>query len=139
MINWIFRKRIDKIASKNSMEACEAVISEMGAEIHDDLIQRLSILKLRIDRLQLEYSTASNAMNDSLQQLQYDYKSITDSVRRISKRLHPTRIDGETFDKPVLALCHNIDNTSSSRIKVTVQGVSRRLANQPEIYLLRMI
>jgi signal transduction histidine kinase len=139
MIRWVFRKKIASIASKCAMESCETIITEMGAEIHDDLIQRLSILKLRIDRLQLEHGDASESLTNAIQQLQFDYKSITDSVRRISKQLHPTRIDGETFDKPVLALCQNIEGTSLSRINFTVIGDPKRLSSQPEIYLLRMI
>jgi signal transduction histidine kinase len=121
------------------MENCERIISEMGAEIHDDLIQRLSILKLRLDRLHLESQGHNDVIDVYLQQLQDDYKSITDSVRRISKRLHPTRIDGDTFDNSVIALCQNIDGTGLSRIKVSILGVPRKLSNQPEIYLLRMI
>jgi len=32
--------------SRQAMEACEQIISEMGAELHDDLIQRLSVFRL---------------------------------------------------------------------------------------------
>ena len=46
------RKKFDIEISKRAAEICDQIILEMGAELHDDLIQKLSIFRLYLDRLE---------------------------------------------------------------------------------------
>jgi hypothetical protein len=54
MAFFISQTKLESEISKRAAEACDQIISEMGAELHDDLIQKLSIFRL--------ISTASNAL-----------------------------------------------------------------------------
>jgi signal transduction histidine kinase len=128
----------DVKASKQALEALEEVLAEMGAELHDDLIQRLSILRLHFDKLKQclgDAAVAERAINE----IQLEFDGIAGSVRRISKSLRPAKIDGETFEQALRTLCSSIDGPQSARIELTSIGVPQFLPGNHELFLLRMI
>ncbi len=92
--------------SRQAMETCEHVISEMGADLHDDLIQKLTVFRLSLDRL--DRSKMDQAQIDSLIiSLNTDFQEVVQSVRRISRRLLPVRMEDDSFQK-ALAFCVRI-------------------------------
>src|ERR1044071_8004102 len=87
---------LEKKISRKVADACDQIISEMGAEIHDDLIQKLSVFRLYIDRL--ERGAGDEAEIESLAlKMKNDFEQVTRVIRSISKRLLPVRIEGETL------------------------------------------
>jgi signal transduction histidine kinase len=57
-------KKLDAEISKRAAEICDQITMEMGAELHDDLIQKLSIFRLYLDRL--ERSSHSSSETEAL-------------------------------------------------------------------------
>lgn len=130
--------RVEKEASKQAMEACEHIISEMGAELHDDLIQRLSVLRLHLDKLERSYTNPKETQA-TIQQMQHDFQGITDAVRRISRRLHHARMDDDSLEKSLELLCQNMDTPGSFRIHPSITGNPQQLPRPTETYLIRMV
>jgi signal transduction histidine kinase len=124
--------------SRQAMQACEIIISEMGAELHDDLIQKLSVLRLHMDKIERS-SFDPKDTQEAMIKMQADFQSIIDSVRRISRRLHPVHMDDDTFEKRIEMLCQNMETPGTIRIHVSFSGEFRSLPANTEIYLLRMI
>jgi signal transduction histidine kinase len=121
-----------------AIEAWEAVISEMGAELHDDLIQKLSVLRLHMDKIE-RASYNAETTREVMIKMQSDFESIVDSVRRISRRLHPVHMDDDPFEKRVEMLCQNLDTPGTVRIFASFEGQAPKLNPTTSIYLLRMI
>lgn len=131
-------KKTDVEASKQALSAFEDALSEMGAEMHDDLIQRLSILRLHLDKLKsslTDRDIAERVMDD----LDVEFEGIAGSVRRISKRLRPAKIDGETFEEAIQTLCRIFDGPRSAHIEFIQDGIPQLLHPEHELFLLRMI
>src|SRR5688572_31241350 len=100
-------KKIELEVSKRTAEACDQIISEMGAELHDDLIQKLSIFRLYIDRI--ERSSADRAEIESLViKMRSDFEQVVRVVKNISRRLLPVRIEGDTIVNVLEMLCQNM-------------------------------
>lgn len=131
------RKR-DEQVSREAMEACEQIITEMGAELHDDLIQKLSILRLHLDKIERS-SFDPDETRQTIIRMQADFQGIIDSVRRISRRLHPVRMDTDDFQTQVETLAKNMDMPGSVRIQPSFDGQQTALTALQENYLLRMI
>jgi signal transduction histidine kinase len=127
-----------KSQDAKAMEAWEAIISEMGAELHDDLIQKLSVLRLHMDKIE-RASYNAETTREVMIKMQSDFEAIVDSVRRISRRLHPVHMDDDSFEKRVEMLCQNLDTPGTVRIFATFEGQAPDLAPTTSIYLLRMI
>jgi signal transduction histidine kinase len=135
-----FKKSLDfqTEVSKQAMEACEHIITEMGAELHDDLIQKLSALRLHMDKIERS-SFSPEETQQAIVRMQADFQNIVDSVRRISRRLHPVRMEDDTFHKRIEMLCQNMDTPGAIRIHPLFTGEEKSLTPLVESYLLRMI
>jgi signal transduction histidine kinase len=121
-----------------AMEACEHIISEMGAELHDDLIQKLSVFRLYLDRL--ERSRADGAeIEKLLLNMNVDYQEVVQSVRRISRRLWPVKMEGDSFQGASNLLCQNMERPGGGTIHFQPQGLEQKLNDLAEVYLFRII
>jgi signal transduction histidine kinase len=124
--------------SRRTAEACDQIISEMGAEIHDDLIQKLSVFRLYIDRL--ERASADEAEVESLAlKMKSDFEQVSHVIRSISKRLLPVRIEGDTLVDMLNRLCQNIEQPGTGHIHLENDGTPRMLEYQKEMYLIRIV
>ncbi len=128
----------DKAIARQAMEACESIITEMGADIHDDLIQKLSVLRLHLDKIERSSFDPEETRNAVLR-MQADFQLIIDSVRRISRQLSPVRMEDDSLEKRLEMLCRNMETPGTGRIYHSFTGSARPLSPGIENYLLRMI
>lgn len=127
-----------KKSSSRSLAAFDAILSEMGAELHDDLIQKLSVLRLNLDKIERS-SYDPKETQATIIRMQADFQQVVDSVRRISRRLHPVYMDGDDFQRRLDVLCQTLDMPGTVRISLTYSGAPQALEATTETYLLRMI
>ena len=128
----------DKSVARQAMEACETIITEMGADIHDDLIQKLSVLRLHLDKIERSSFDPEETRNAVLR-MQADFQLIIDSVRRISRQLSPVRMDDDSIEKRLEMLCQNMETPGTGRIYHSFTGTVLALDTNIENYLFRMI
>lgn len=132
------KKKFETTLSQQAMELCESIIEEMGAELHDDLIQKLSVFQLYIDRL--ERSTSDSAECEAIAlKMQTEFQAVTQSVRRISRQLMPVHMEGQTFCDRIKTLCQNMEYAGASHIHFQTQGTELSINPQAERYLHRII
>lgn len=138
MAIFLSRKKMEDEISRRVAETCEQIISEMGAELHDDLIQKLSVLRLYIDRI--ERSPADQSEINSLSiKMRSEFDQVIHVVRNISRRLLPARMEGETLDKTIQVLCQNMEHPGTGHIHFQNTGHARPLDPQAERYLFRIV
>ena len=110
----------------------------MGAELHDDLIQKLSVLRLYIDRM--ERASGDKAEIDSLSiKMRTEFEQVIRVVRNISRRLLPAKIEGETLDNMLEMLCQNMEHPGTGHIHFQNEGMPTSLDSQTERYLFRIV
>lgn len=137
MAIFLSRKKMETEISRRVAETCEQIISEMGAELHDDLIQKLSVFRLYIDRL--ERASGDQAEVDSLSiKMRSEFDQVIHVVRSISRRLLPARMEGETLDKTLEILCQNMEHPGTGHVHFENTGAPRLLERQTEHYLFRI-
>ena len=138
MAFFVSRTKLEAEISRRTAEACEQIISEMGAELHDDLIQKLSVLRLYIDRM--ERASGDKAEIDSLSiKMRTEFEQVIRIVRNISRRLLPAKMEGETLDKMLEMLCQNMEHPGTGHIHFENEGTPISLAPQTERYLFRIV
>lgn len=139
-MSYLFKSKesFEAQVSRQAMEACEHIIEEMGAELHDDLIQKLSVLRLYLDRL--ERSKTDQAETESLiVSMTADFLEVVQAVRRISRRLLPVKMDGDSFQKGISILCQNLEQSGGSTIHFEPTGPEQKFSDRAEIYLFRIV
>jgi signal transduction histidine kinase len=138
MAIYISKKKIEDEIAKRTAEACEHIISEMGAELHDDLIQKLSVFRLYIDRM--ERSSGDQAEIDSLSiKMRSEFEQVIRVVRNVSRRLLPAKMEGDTLDKTIQILCQNMEHPGTGHIHFENTGAAIPLDPQTERYLFRIV
>lgn len=138
MAIFLSRNKIEAEVSSRVAETCEHIISEMGAELHDDLIQKLSVFRLYIDRL--ERSSGDQAEVDALSiKMRSEFDQVIHVVRSISRRLLPARMEGETLDKTLEILCQNMEHPGTGHVHFENTGTPRPLELKTEHYLFRIV
>jgi signal transduction histidine kinase len=138
MLLFISRKKIEKEISKRSAETCDQIISEMGAELHDDLIQKLSIFRFYIDCI--EQSASDPIEIESLAiKMRGDFEQVIRSVKNISRRLLPASLEGDTLVNMLGMLCQNMEQPGIGHIHFENKGTPKQLGNVLEMHLLRIV
>lgn len=130
-------EKLESEISRRATEACEQIITEMGAELHDDLIQKLSIFRLYMDRLE----RSANDVKESealLIKMQSEFKEVVQSVRKISRQLMPVRMDDDSFQKGIEMLCQNMER-GTEHVHFESNGEEQKIPLQSETYLYRVI
>ena len=105
---FITNAKFDTEVSKRSAEICDQIISEMGAEIHDDLIQKLSVLGLYLDRLDRSINDPDES-EKLLISMRADFENVVQAIRRISRRLTPPTLEHDSFQTGLELLCQNME------------------------------
>lgn len=137
MAIFLSNKKMEAEISRRVAETCEQIISEMGAELHDDLIQKLSVFRLYIDRMEQSSGDPSEIDNLSIK-MRSEFDQVTRIVRSISSRLLPARMEGETLDQTLAILCQNMEHPSAGHVHFENDGTPRSLEPQTEHYLFRI-
>lgn len=132
------RSGFDAEVSRRALEATEHIIAEMGAELHDDLIQRLSIFRLYLDRLDRAKGDADET-EALITSMKADFLEVVESVRRISRRLMPVNAPTDSLETRIQTLCQNMERPGGGTIHFNQTGTEPALPEKDTIHLLRII
>lgn len=133
-----FFKSRDADVSRRALEATEQIIAEMGAELHDDLIQRLSVFRLYLDRL--DRAKGDAAQTEALiTSMNADFVDVVDSVRRISRRLMPVNAPTDSLETRIRTLCTNMERPGAGTIHLSQTGTEPPIPEKDAIHLLRIV
>jgi signal transduction histidine kinase len=131
------KKKYETEIAQRTMEACEQIANEMGAEVHDDLIQKLTIFSLYLDRLERAVAHPTE-MEALLLKMRGDFQEMAYSVRSISRQLMPVRIEGDSFQKSIEVLCQNLEQPGQGSVHFESSGIEKELPMQTKTYLHRI-
>jgi len=124
--------------SRQAMEATEQIIAEMGAELHDDLIQRLSIFRLYLDRLDRARIDPTET-EFLITSMNADFQEVVDSVRRISRRLMPVKMENDSLETRIRTLCLNMERPGGGTIHFLQTGTESPITEKEALHLTRII
>ncbi len=135
LLSW---QKFEKEIAKRSMEASEQIANEMGAEVHDDLIQKLTVFSLYLDRLERAANHAEE-VESLILKMRADFRTMASSVRNISHKLMPVTLAGETFNRNVAMLCENLDTPDQGQVHLENSGNELDIPETAKKYLHRII
>ena len=137
---YLFKSRasFENAVAHRAIEATEHIIAEMGAELHDDLIQRLSIFRLYLDRLERAKADPAETMN-LINGMNADFQEVVDSVRRISRRLMSVKSEHDSLGERLQTLCQNMERPGGGTIHFTQTGSEQPIGDKDALYISRIV
>lgn len=127
----------ERVAIK-AAEFCEQIISEMGAELHDEIIQKLSSMSFYIERIE-RASHDPNEILTLVARMRSDFENVTQNVRAISQRLNPVHQSGNSFSNAIALLCDSFQKPGNGHITCKTIGDEQPLGQLTFNYLYRII
>lgn len=127
----------DRISIR-AAEFCEHIISEMGAELHDDVIQKLTALSFYLERIERSADEPAEVLN-LVTRMRGDFENVTQTVRGISRRLHPVHRLDASFHSDVKTLCDGMQPPGNATVTVTSSGAEKHLDHDTFMYMFRII
>jgi signal transduction histidine kinase len=124
--------------SIRAAEFCEQAVSEMGAELHDEIVQKLSSMSFYIDRIERASNDPAEIMA-LVARMRVDFENIAHSVRAISQRLNPVHNTNDTFGNNIAHLCESMQRPVNGHLRCTTIGEEQPLSRTSFTYLYRIV
>jgi signal transduction histidine kinase len=118
------------------IERYENEILKMGADIHDDLIQKLTVYRLHVDKL--EHAETILEVKVVADKMKTDFKIVVDSIRRITRRLLPEMEIG-SFTGMMRELCRREEKPGVAFIRFKSDGTEVPINEGDQPHLLRIV
>lgn len=111
----------------------------ISRELHDDTIQSLVVLSRQLDSLTGVKADVPPDLRKRLEDLWQQCNTIMQGVRRLSQDLRPAALDRLGLLPAIQMLATDTARFSAIPIKVNVVGTERRLAEEVELVLFRIV
>jgi len=111
----------------------------ISRELHDDTIQALVVLSRNLDSIVSSNGDLSEEQRRKLEQLRQETNGIVQGVRRLSQDLRPAALDRLGLMSALEWLASDVASYSGISIKVDVLGSGRRLSEETELVLFRIV
>ncbi len=105
----------------------------VARELHDDLNQRLAILSLELEQLELNVPKDRQDLSVSVGALRARAQEISAEIHRLSHQLHPAKLDHLGLAAGVSSLCEELSRHYQIEINFSASGFPAELS--PEISL----
>jgi two-component system NarL family sensor kinase len=134
----LLHSHYDTDLAKQTMEATEQIIQQMGAELHDDLVQKLTIVRLSLDKLERTVADPVETLA-LITRMKSEFDDITQSIRAISRQLIAVPVDGDTFHNSIDMLCQNMERPGGLHIRLSSEGTEAVMPTFVKGYIYRII
>lgn len=135
---FVSTKNYENQLSTRAMESCEEMMTEIGAEIHDDLIQKIAILQYDLQQIKRSQQEAKE-LHDMILKMEANFTIVINSVRRISRRLMPVSNEDDTFTSQLSILCQNMEHPGANHIHFESSGHETKLDKTVSKHLYRIV
>lgn len=105
------------------LAAQEEERSRLSRELHDDLNQRLALLALRVETLELECPPGLGPLREGLRGLQREVTALSDEIRRMAYQLHPSILKDLGLAAALKSLCEEYSRMSGLRVDYRQRNV----------------
>ena len=100
-------RRSQALAGK-VLNAQEEERRRIGRELHDDIVQRLALVSVALERLKNSLPAGMQTQSNTANTLFLDVQTIALDVQKLSRGLHPGALQHLGLEIAIRNLCHNI-------------------------------
>lgn len=133
------QKENQRLYLEQVTRAQELERKRISRELHDDTIQSLVVLSRQLDALATSKEAIPEAIRRRLEELWQQSNNIMQGVRRLSQDLRPAALDRLGLLPAIQMLADDTAQYSNIPIDVKVLGTERRLGEEVELVLFRIV
>ncbi len=100
----------------------------VASELHDDVLQRVALVRAEVESLwEADRPQSAAGLEENLRGINAELVDLAIAVRRIAARLHPTLVDQVGLVPALQALVGEIERGADVTVQLTVSGPDRGL------------
>ncbi|MDY6844128.1 MAG: PAS domain S-box protein [Thermodesulfobacteriota bacterium] len=108
-------------------------------KLHDDLGQLLTVLKIGLDQLKIQWPSESQMVNERIDGLLDLTRKTTETIRTLAYHLRPPILDDLGLTAALQSLINQIESQTDIAIEFRAIGFKERLNQKIELILFRVI
>jgi len=87
--------------------AQESERARIARELHDDITQRLAVMNIEVDKLEMQNPTLTEPLKEALRQLGVNLGELSSDIHMISRQLHPSILYDLGLIRAIETECNN--------------------------------
>lgn len=136
------RKQADEalaLAKKRLIEAQEEERTRIARELHDDIGQRLALLTVELEQLELNAPGFSSEFSQSLAALGQQAKEIANDIQSLSHELHSAKLEYLGITATVRAFCRDFATNQRVDINCEIRDLPAEVEPAVSVCLFRVL
>jgi signal transduction histidine kinase len=121
------------------LTAQEADRRRISRDLHDDINQRLAMLSMALRRMEKDLSGDSKPLRDQVRQVSEALTAVSDDVRQMAYRFHPSILDDLGLPKAVRRLVNEFSERSGIQVSYEHNEPAGSLPQEVSICLYRVV
>lgn len=120
------------------IDAHEQERRRLARELHDDVVQRVTVLAAELGTMQRALASPAPGINESLGKLSTQAKAIGSELRRLSHQLHPASLEHAGLEGSIRGHCRELSEAQHLDIQVEIVDLPARVAPELALCLYRV-
>ena len=124
--------------SRRLIEAHEEERKRIARELHDDINQRLALLEIELDQLEIPSLSLSPEASLHLQAFRRRVSEIASDVQAMSHRLHSSKLEYLGLASAIKSFCKELSERQKVKIKFSCDSIPSTLPQEISLCLFRV-
>lgn len=121
------------------IEAHEEERTWIGRELHDDIVQRLALVAIELDRCRRLTAVSVDELKDHARHAQGSVEEIANDIQRISRHLHPSKLEYLGLGAAAKSLCKELSEQHKVEIDFRHSGLPLTISREISLCLFRIL
>lgn len=121
------------------IEAHEEERTWIGRELHDDIVQRLALVAIELDRCRRLTAVSIDELKDHARHAQGSVEEIANDIQRISRHLHPSKLEYLGLAAAAKSLCKELSEQHKVEIDFRHSGLPPTISREISLCLFRIL
>jgi PAS domain S-box-containing protein len=126
------------MASRRLIEAQEQERTRLARDLHDDILQRLALVSVRLDRLTRD-SDDTVELREGIEAARGQIGDLVQDIQALSHRLHSSKLDLLGLARAAAGVCAELSDLHGVTIDFQAEDVAERLPDEISLCLFRVL
>jgi PAS domain S-box-containing protein len=136
------RKRAEEALSTVNQRLIEAQEEErrrIARELHDDINQRIALLAVKLESLQLTLPTSVAEIRQAIGEASNETKSLGNDIQALSHRLHSSKLEYFGLASAARGFCRELSDRQGMEIGLHSESIPKDLPREISLCLFRVL
>ncbi len=121
------------------IEAHEKERAWIARELHDDIVQRIALLGIKLDEWDREVTQSTPEVHEHIRLVRRDLSDIMEGIRVLSHRLHSSKLDYIGLAAAARSFCQELSERQNVKIDFTQTGIPQEMPKEISLCLFRVL